>query len=177
MTRTSPLSYSDLPSASTFGGVPKSNPTEAEYNEGVYVGYRYFSTQKKPVAYPFGYGLSYSTFSLGGIKCNLQSDKLLHLSVDVKNTGLLSGEEVVQVYVSSPKKVINRPAIELKAFEKTTLLQPKEKQTLTFIIPIEDLAYYNESRSEWVIEKGEYTVKVGTSSENLPLTATFIIKE
>ena len=177
LTQTSPLSYSDLPSASTFGGVPKSNPTEAEYNEGVYVGYRYFSTQKKPVAYPFGYGLSYSTFSLGGIKCNLQADKVLHLSVDVKNTGLLSGKEVVQVYVSSPKKAIDRPAIELKAFEKTTLLQPKEKQTLNFIIPIEDLAYYDESCSEWVIEKGKYTVKVGTSSENLPLTATFIIKE
>lgn len=176
LTQTMALQYEDIPSASTFGGTPKDNPTDADYNEGIYVGYRHFATKKQSVAYPFGHGLSYTTFKMSSLKVNFKNPTL-QLSVKVRNTGKVAGKEVVQVYVSAPAKTTDKPAIELKAFEKTTLLQPKGKQQIEIEIPIDRLSSWDSTRSTWVVEAGTYTVRVGTSAENLLLTATFTIPQ
>ncbi|MCB0472494.1 MAG: glycoside hydrolase family 3 protein, partial [Flavobacteriaceae bacterium] len=132
------ISYEDVPSAKNFpgkelsditdvmpGGMPRGKPAEVVYEEGIYVGYRYFSTFGKAVSYPFGYGLSYTTFSYDNLKIDAGVfNKNITFSVEIKNTGPVAGKEVVQVYLSAPGKTMDKPAIELKGFAKTKLLQP-----------------------------------------------------
>ncbi len=173
--QTMALSYNDIPSATAFPGTPKRHPTESVYNEGIYVGYRYFSSFGKPVAYPFGYGLSYTQFEMKKLKAPTKFSKKLSLSVEVTNVGEVAGKEVVQVYLSAPAKSMDKPALELKAFVKTELLSPKQSQTLSFTLTPKSLASFDTARSAWVVEAGTYTVKVGNSVENILQTATFTV--
>ena len=173
--QTMALSYNDIPSATAFPGTPKRSPSESIYNEGIYVGYRYFSSFGKPVAYPFGYGLSYTQFEMKKLKAPTKFSKKLSLSVETTNVGKVTGKEVVQVYLSAPAKSMDKPALELKAFAKTELLSPKQSQTLSFTLTPESLASFDTARSAWVVEAGTYTVKVGNSVENILQTATFTV--
>lgn len=173
--QTMALSYNDIPSATAFPGTPKRSPSESVYNEGIYVGYRYFSSFGKPIAYPFGYGLSYTQFEMKKLKAPTKFSKKLNLSVEVTNVGEVAGKEVVQVYLSAPAKSMDKPALELKAFAKTELLNPKQSQTLSFTLTPESLASFDTARSAWVVEAGTYTVKVGNSVENILQTATFTV--
>lgn len=144
-----------------------------EYNEGVYVGYRYYTTKNVKVAYPFGYGLSYTTFEKSAPEANVNADGDITVKVSVKNAGKTAGKEVVEVYVSAPGKDMDKPARELKGFAKTRNLAPGEAQTVEITIPYESLASFNEKDSRWQVEGGEYKVMVAdNAADAAPLTAT-----
>lgn len=145
------------------------------YDEDIYVGYRFFDSFKKNVSYPFGYGLSYTTFSYNNVKAT-DNGSNVSVSVTVTNTGNRPGKEVAEVYVTAPKGAIEKPAQELKAFAKTRTLQPGESQTLTMNIDKADLASFNTKQSAWVTDKGTYTFKVGASSRDIKGTATLSIR-
>ena len=181
---TFPVAYTDVPSAATFPGkelVGKpalahgpfaGKPSEAVYDEGIYVGYRYFNTFGVKPAYEFGYGLSYTTFAYDQVI--LASTRNLHsINVTIKNTGRVPGREVVQVYISAPKGKLKKPESELKAFGKTKMLAPGESQMLSFPIKMSDWASYDPSCSCWIVEAGSYTVKVGASSLDAKTSARF----
>lgn len=179
-----PMAYSDVPSAKTFPGQelpgvapsgpnPFSNkPSEATYDEGIYVGYRYYDTFGVKPAYEFGYGLSYTNFSYGDVKVttNQPEDKVI-VTVPIKNTGKVPGREVVQLYVSAPKQKLTKPAIELRGFAKTKLLKPGESETVTLTLNRNDLASFDSARSSWIVEPGTYTIKIGASSSNIRTSA------
>lgn len=144
-----------------------------EYNEGVYVGYRYYTTKNVNVAYPFGYGLSYTTFEKSVPQANVNANGDITVKVSVKNAGKTAGKEVVEVYVSAPGKDMDKPARELKGFAKTRKLAPGEAQTVEITIPYESLASFNEKDSRWQVEGGEYKVMVAdNAADAAPLTAT-----
>lgn len=144
-----------------------------EYNEGVYVGYRYYTTKNVKVAYPFGYGLSYTTFEKSVSEAKVNTDGDITVKVSVKNAGKTAGKEVVEVYVSAPGKDMDKPARELKGFAKTRKLAPGEAQTVEITIPYESLASFNEKDSRWQVEGGEYKVMVAdNAADAAPLTAT-----
>ena len=147
------------------------------HDEDIYVGYRYFDTFKKDVAYPFGFGLSYTTFSLSKPVVKAKGKQAVEVSITVKNTGSVAGKEVAQVYVQAPKGRLEKPAQELKAFAKTRELQPGESQTLTMTIPVRDLASFDEAGSQWLTEAGTYTFRIGTSSRDIAATAQLKIAE
>ncbi len=146
------------------------------HEEDIYVGYRYFDTFQKNVAYPFGYGLSYTTFAYEKPKVSVQGD-VVNLEVTVKNTGSVSGKEVVQVYVSAPAGQLEKPAKELKAFAKTRELQPGESQTLTMQIQKRHLASFDEANSQWLADAGQYTFLIGSSSRDIKATAVAKLTE
>ena len=181
-----PVSYNDVPSKNDFP-VPdeiseemlteslkgfadvrtegeRKNFDVTTYNDGVYVGYRYYTTKNVPVSYPFGYGLSYTTFSYSGMKADKTENGDIRVTVTVKNTGKVSGKEVVQVYVSAPGKDMDKPARELKGFTKTRKLQPGESQTVSVSIPYESLASFNEEGSCWQVEEGTYQILVAKNA-------------
>ena len=187
---TIPVKYEDEYSSKNFPGVEfpekattgmlgmKAIPAEVRYEEGIYVGYRYFNTFNVKPAYPFGYGLSYTNFSYSNLK--LSSTRLngkITASITIQNTGKTAGKEVVQVYLTAPGKTMDKPAIELKAFAKTRLLAPGEKQTLQFVLTAADLASFDPARSAWVAEPGEYLVKAGASSLHILQTARFTLSK
>ena len=148
------------------------NVDYTNYEEDVYVGYRYFDSFEVPVAYPFGYGLSYTTFEYSDAKISQKND-IYDISVAVKNTGKYEGKEVVEVYISAPdSKAANKPAKELKAFAKTKLLKPGESQTLTLSITAPELASFDEAASAWVVAEGEYQFLIGASSQDIKATLT-----
>lgn len=138
----------------------------ALYEEGVYVGYRYFDTFNKDVAYPFGYGKSYTTFSYTLKNATINGDKC-KATVEVKNTGSVAGREAVQLYVSAPKGGLDKPKKELKAFGKTKTLAPGATETLTLSWNVMDMASFNEKASAWDLAKGDYTVMVAASSADV----------
>lgn len=171
---TFPVEFTDVPSSKGFPGTPAEMPTNVKYTEGIYVGYRYFEKNKVPVVYPFGYGLSYTTFSYNDIK--ISSDVFtneLTVTADITNSGKTAGREVVEMYVGAPADKMDKPVKELKGFVKTDLLQPGKKQTVTFTIAKRDLASFDESQSAWIAEKGLYTIYVGSSSADIKLNAAF----
>ncbi len=171
---TFPVDYPDAPSSKNFPGIPAEMPTEIVYEDGIYVGYRYFDAFGVKPAYEFGYGLSYTNFEYKSIKINKkQFSKKLTVTVDVVNTGKTAGKEVVQVYLSAPARNLDKPVQELRAFSKTKLLEPGEKQTLSFTLEARDLASFDTNASAWVAEAGNYTVKVGASSRDIRQTAQF----
>ena len=139
------------------------------HDEDIYVGYRYFDSFDREVAYPFGYGLSYTSFAYSKPVVKVIGDKV-NVSVIVKNIGSVSGKEVAQVYVSAPKGKIEKPAQELKAFAKTRELNPGEQQTLTMQIPVRMLASFDEKNSQWLTEGGEYCFRIGASSRDIRQT-------
>jgi len=148
------------------------NVDYTNYEEDIYVGYRYFDSFDVPVSYPFGYGLSYTTFEYSDAKITQKND-IYDISVAVKNTGKFEGKEVVEVYISAPdNKAANKPAKELKAFAKTKLLKPGESQTLTLSITAPELASFDEAASAWVVAEGEYQFLVGASSQDIKATLT-----
>jgi beta-glucosidase len=176
---TFPVKYEDVPSANNFPGTPVEKPTEVTYEEGIYVGYRYYNSFNVKPAYEFGYGLSYTTFSYSGLKLSSSTfrDKI-NATVTITNTGKVAGKEVVQLYISAPAKTLDKPSEELRAFAKTNLLQPGQSQTITFRLNARDLASYDTDKSSWIADGGTYTVKVGASSRDIKLTKEFrLIKD
>ena len=185
LTMTWPLAATDHPSTQNFPGlvdfysfqVMRSNGRKipnydyTNHDEDIYVGYRYFDTFQKEVSYPFGFGLSYTTFQYSQPKVKVNGD-FVAITVTVKNTGSVSGKEVAQVYVTAPKGQIEKPAQELKAFAKTRELQPGESQVLTMQIPVRMLASFDEQGSQWLTEAGDYLFKIGASSRDIRCTAT-----
>ena len=190
LTMTWPIAATDHPSTRNFpqdldmytyremqgwdSGIP--NESFTNHEEDIYVGYRYFDTFDKQVAYPFGFGLSYTTFEFSQPKVKVGCDKVT-VTVNVKNTGSVSGKEVAQVYVTAPKGTLEKPVHELKAFAKTRELQPGESQTLTMTIPQRDLASFDEAHSQWLAEAGTYTFRIGSSSRDIKVTAITKVSE
>lgn len=173
-----PLKYEDVPSARSFPGEPADNPINSFYKEGIYVGYRYYDTFKVPTAYEFGYGLSYTTFQYSDLQVSSPkfTDKL-QVKVTVKNTGTVAGMEIVQLYLAAPTAEMEKPAQELKAFAKTRLLKPGEAQQLTMELNSHDLASFWSGRSAWIADKGTYNVRIGASSKDIRLEASFDLNE
>jgi beta-glucosidase len=183
---TFPMRWEDVPSSANFPGKvlegPDPNATgfragqaraaEVTYDDSIWVGYRHYATKAVKPAYPFGYGLAYTTFELSGLKLGGTSfQKELTASVKVANTGKAPGREVVQLYLSAPGK--DKPALELRAFAKTRLLKPGESEVVSLKLVPRDLAWFDPATSSWVADAGTYTVKVGASSEDIRQTATF----
>ena len=191
LTMTWPIAAVDHPSTANFAkeydmytyknmeGWGKGNIPGVDFSnheEDIYVGYRYFDTFKKDVAYPFGFGLSYTTFEMGkpSVKAN---GKNIEESVTVKNTGKVAGKQVAQVYVTAPKGAYEKPAKELKAFGKTRELKPGESQTLKMTLEKRDLASFDEANSQWKVDAGNYLFQVGTDVESIKGTATLKVAE
>ncbi|MBR6900034.1 MAG: glycoside hydrolase family 3 C-terminal domain-containing protein [Bacteroidales bacterium] len=185
LTMTWPIAAADHPSTQNFPGnldyysykdmVGNGSPIPGHHytnhEEDIYVGYRFFDTFGRSVAYPFGYGLSYTTFEYGKATVN-QKGEQIEVSVTIKNTGNRPGKEVAQVYVAAPKGTLEKPAKELKAFGKTRELQPGESQTLRMTLQLRDLASFDESQSAWVVDAGTYTFMVGANVCDIKSTAT-----
>ena len=175
---TFPMVYDDVPSSKIFPGEPTDNPVNAYYNEGIYVGYRYYDAFKIQTAYEFGYGLSYTHFQYSAITLsNNTFNDSITVKLSVKNTGKSAGKEVVELYVSAPKTEIEKPEQELKAFAKTHLLKPGESQEITFTLNSRALASYWSSVSSWIADKGNYEVRVGSSSKDIHEKASFTVPE
>ncbi|MDD5951039.1 MAG: glycoside hydrolase family 3 C-terminal domain-containing protein [Bacteroidales bacterium] len=161
---------------STFMGTEKveKEPVETydwtNHKEGIYVGYRWFDKAGIEVSYPFGYGLSYTSFEYSNIK--LENDgKNICVSVDVKNSGAAVGKEVVEIYVSAPAATMDKPVQELKGYAKTAKLAAGESETVKVVIPIADLASFNEATSAWEVEAGNYKFNVGSSSRDIRVSS------
>ena len=158
------------------GRDPVANVDYTTYEEDIFVGYRYFDSFRKEVSYPFGYGLSYTTFEYDNPMIRETPDEVI-VSIDVINSGTIPGKEAVQLYVTAPQNPsLPKPAKELKAFDKTRKLKAGEKQTLTLKVAKSDLASYDNERSAWVVDPGRYDMLVAASSrdvrQTLPLTLT-----
>ena len=160
--------YEDYPSAATFSH-NNGNVQKEFYEEGIYVGYRYFDTFGIPVRYGFGYGLSYTTFSMNDCTVERAKNNVVKISICVKNTGDMAGKEVVQVYVSLPGGRLEKEAHRLTAYAKTELLQPGEEQTVILEIPAARLTSYDEENAAWILEKGFYGISIGNSLESAEL--------
>lgn len=174
LAQTFPKDYKDVPSSNSFPGIPADFPLDSNYNEGIFVGYRYYDTFKIPVAYPFGYGMSYSQFDFSNLKVqNDESSKTLQVSFTVTNSGNTEGKEVAQIYVSAPHQKMKKPIQELKAFAKTELLQSGKSQTFSVTIPYYDLSSFDSVTSSWKLETGNYELRVGNSSQNILIKQVF----
>ncbi|HWK02046.1 MAG TPA: glycoside hydrolase family 3 C-terminal domain-containing protein [Puia sp.] len=186
LTTTFPVDYNDVPSAKNFPGkdlpLPPGQtvnpltgrPAEVTYQEGIYVGYRYYDSFKINPAYEFGYGLSYTKFEIGDVEASSPVFKNgITVKVTVKNTGKVAGREVVQLYLSAPNQTLDKPEQELKGFAKTGLLAPGQSQLLVFKLNSADLASFYTSRSAWIADAGDYQVKIGTSSRDIAETVSF----
>lgn len=145
------------------------------YQEDIYVGYRYYESADKAVSYPFGYGLGYTTFIYSDAKILKKGNKYI-ATVSVKNNGGKAGKEIVELYVSAPEGILEKPALELKAFAKTKELRPGEVQTLELTFDNYDLASYDESLQAWVTEAGTYQARFGASVSDIRFTLPFKVK-
>jgi len=193
-----PVKYTDVPSAGNFPGIViedenakaaaessgssfsrmAGRKAEVVYEEDIYVGYRYYNTFGKEVAYEFGYGLSYTRFAYSNLKLSTDEfEDSIRVSVDVENAGSVAGREVVQIYLSAPAAKLEKPREELAAFAKTRLLEPGQSQTLTFELNARDLTSFDTASSSWLAEAGDYTVKAGASSKDIRQTASFRLGE
>ena len=190
-----PLSYNDVPSKNDFPNPDEISDDElmnslkgfteqhtegsrknfdiTTYNDGIYVGYRYYTTKNIPVSFPFGYGMSYTSFEYGKPNVEKDGNGNIKVSVNVRNNGKMAGKEVVQVYVSAPGKDMDKPARELKGFAKTKRLAVGESETVTINIPFESLASFNDQSNCWQVESGIYKVMVAKNAADLkPMTTT-----
>ena len=187
---TFPVNYQDVPSAKTFPGkeleIKKSvdqspmssfmrnNPAVVTYDDGIYVGYRYYETFKVKPSYEFGFGLSYTNFTYSNLK--LSSSKFagsITVTVDIKNSGTVAGKEITELYLSAPSVKLDKPSMELKGFAKTRLLKPGESQTLSFVIESRRLSSFDPVSSSWISEAGNYQVRIGASSKDIRQKASF----
>lgn len=167
----------EFPEKKTTGmmGMP-AIPAEVTYEEGIYVGYRYYNTFHVKPAYPFGYGLSYTDFKFSNLSLVSKTvDKTVTATLTVTNTGKVAGKEVVQLYVTAPSGKLDKPSEELKAFAKTGLLKPGQSETISFVLTPSDLASFNTATTSWVADAGTYTIKVGASSTDIRQTAGFVL--
>ena len=184
-----PVKYADVPSQNFPVNVPETGRNQSfehyskiyryydvpnidytDYDEDIYVGYRYYTTENVPVSYPFGFGLTYSKFSLSGLHIDRKSDEL-KVYVNVKNVGDFAAKQVVQVYVSAPQNINDRPSIELKGYCKTRELAPSESQEVVVTLPVGELAFWEGGENgRWTLPSGRWTIHVGTSSSDLPLS-------
>lgn len=186
---TFPVAYIDEPSSKNYPGkvtevisnkmlLADTDAAEVTYEEGIYVGYRYFNTFNVKPSYAFGYGLSYTTFIYDNLTLSSTTFKdNLKVNITVTNSGKVAGKEIVQLYLSAPTNQLNKPKSELKAFGKTKLLQPNESQTLTFYISTADLASFNPAKSAWIADAGRYTIKIGGSSLDIKNKAFFTLQK
>jgi beta-glucosidase len=189
---TFPMSYEDVPSSKTFpgkelqaekgadqgplSGFQRSRPAVVSYDDGIYVGYRYYETFKVKPAYEFGFGLSYTSYDYSNVKLSSTKFKnTIWATIDIKNTGKTAGREIAELYLTAPAKKLDKPSIELKGFAKTKLLQPGETQTLTFVLDGRSLSSFDPVSSSWVAEAGEYSVKIGASSKDIRQSASFTL--
>ena len=187
---TFPVDYNDVPSAKTFPGteIPQRKPAADSplssfmqikpaivfYEDGIYVGYRYYETFGIKTSYEFGYGLSYTSFEYSNLKLSsTRFSKSISASIEIKNTGRVAGREVAELYLSAPKGMQAKPSAELKGFAKTRLLNPGESQTMTFLIDGNSLTSFNSENSSWVADAGNYEVLVGASSGDIRQKAIF----
>ena len=178
---TFPINYMDAPSSKNFPYTwdmtqgrrgNRKNVDYTDYEEGIWVGYRYFQTNNKEVSYPFGYGLSYTTFTYSKPKVKADKDGFT-ATITVTNTGKVAGREVVELYVAAPTGGLEKPARELKAFAKTKLLAPGESETLTMKVSAYEMASFNEATSSWETAAGTYEVLFGASIADIRATASF----
>ena len=163
------LRYEDYPASDIFS-VNDGITHREEYREDIYVGYRYFDTFGLDVAYPFGYGLSYTTFDRQVLDVRIDWEQLV-LMVKVANTGRVPGQDVVQVYVSAASVRIPKPYQELKGFCKTACLEPGESEVVTIVVPVDSLASYSEEEACYLMEAGRYLVRVGADSRDTEVAA------
>jgi beta-glucosidase len=173
--QTFPLRLEDNPAYINYPG----ENGKVYYGEGLYVGYRYYDKKKVEVLFPFGYGLSYTTFGYGSLK--LSADEIgpsdhLSISVDITNSGKTAGKEVVQLYIHDVESKLHRPEKELKGFTKVEL-KPGETKTVSFKIGREALAYFDDLERMWVAEAGEFELRLGASSQDIRTTAKFTLTE
>jgi beta-glucosidase len=183
--------YEDVPSSENFpgkeladepvmgpGGFPIGVPSEVIYEEGIYVGYRYFSTFDVEPEYEFGYGLSYTDFDYSEFSLSSSDfEEQITVSVEVTNSGDVAGREVAQLYISAPEGDLDKPEMELKGFAKTALLEPGESEEIEFTITPRSLSSFNADKSAWIANAGTYEVRIGTSSEQIKVTDTFDVPQ
>ena len=150
------------------------NDLTVEYNERIFVGYRYYDMHPEEIVYPFGYGLSYTTFEYSNIEVS-EKDNSLEITFDIKNTGDIDGAEVAQVYVGDPVSTVKRPVKELKAFEKV-FLKAGERKSVALNVDIKDIGYYNVILKNWITEPGKYVIYVGSSSRDIRLKKSIILR-
>ena len=162
LTETWPVRYDDVPSAASF----PSDEKNAEYREGIYVGYRYFQTARVPVAFPFGFGLSYTSFSYSRLAATEHG-----ASFTITNTGSRAGAEVAQLYVAKPEHDVFRPEQELRGFARVELA-PGESRTVEIALDERAFSYFNVETGNWEVEGGTYELRVGSSSEDIRLVGT-----
>jgi beta-glucosidase len=180
LTMTWPLAATDHPSTKNYPGTMDFYTYQVtrgytgqvagydytNHEEDIYVGYRFFDSFDKNVAYPFGFGLSYTTFEYSKPAVKVNGDNIT-VNVTIKNTGKVAGKEIAQVYVAAPQGQLEKPNHELKGFAKTRELKPGESQTLTIQMAKRDLASFDEANSRWFVESGQYTFEIGASSRDI----------
>ncbi len=188
---TFPVNYMDVPSSSNFPGTVLEGPdpsapawmrgaraAEVVYEDSLNVGYRYYTTQGVETAYPFGFGLSYTTFEYEKAKLSTETfTESMQVTVPVKNTGHRPGKTVIQLYIHAPGKALPKPERELKAFAKTVLLKPGEGEMVILKLTAKDLASFDTAQSAWVVEAGEYTLSIGLNAEKMLQSAAFSVPE
>lgn len=190
---TFPVNYFDIPSSFNFphnyrggnsidlaalmgGNVsrrPVKDVTYTDYAEGIWVGYRYFQTAGKAVSYPFGYGLSYTTFAYSKPVVKVEKNGTVTATVTVTNTGSVAGKEIVELYVTAPDGGLVKPAYELKGFAKTKNLKPGASEIVTITIDPYTLASFNENSSAWETAAGSYTAHFGASAADIRCSMSF----
>jgi len=189
LTMTWPIAAADHPSTRNYPGQidlysyneMKANGRKisgydyTRHEEGIYVGYRHFDTRGCAVAYPFGYGLSYTSFEYSKPTVSQRGEQI-EVGITIRNTGRVAGKEVAQVYVTAPKGTLDKPAKELKAFGKTRELKPGESQTLKMTLQRRDLASFDEAQSAWVVDAGNYEFKIGANVSDIRATARLNVK-
>jgi len=160
-----------------YGNYPEKEG-EVHYEEGIFVGYRHFDKEKIEPLFPFGYGLSYTTFKYSDLKINknnIKEDETLKISLTIENTGKRAGAEIVQLYIQDVKSNVERPVKELKGFKKI-FLKPGEKMKISFELDKNDLSFYDIARKNWIAEKGKFKVLIGNSSKDIIITGEFNLK-
>jgi beta-glucosidase len=171
---TFPVRIEDTPTATEFPGLNQ----QARYGEGVFIGYRYYDKKNVTPLFPFGFGLSYTTFAYSELTFSASSIKdteSLNVELKVKNTGKVAGKEIVQLYIREDMPVVSRPDKELKAFTKVAL-EPGEEKTVRFTLNTRDFAYYNTTLHRWSVNPGRFDILVGGSSRNLPLRKHVLVE-
>lgn len=174
LAETWPLKLEDNPSYLNFPG----EGSKVKYQEEIFIGYRYYDKKKMEVQFPFGYGMSYTTFEYSNLKLDKKSmgeREVLHVSCKVKNTGGRYGKEIVQLYVSDRESTVRRPVRELKGFQKIGLM-PGEEKEITFQLDKRAFAYYEAKIHDWHVESGEYKIEAGSSSRDIRLSDTIKVQ-
>ena len=191
LTMTWPVDYFDVPSSANFPydffgnswredwkkwDPYKKNTGYTNYDEGIWVGYRFFNTKKVAISFPFGFGLSYTTFEYSDANIRQTKDTYT-VTVTITNTGKVAGKEVVELYVAAPANTMEKPSRELKAFAKTKELQPGESETVSMTFSNYDIASFSEGQNRWITETGTYHAEIGASVEDIRQSVAFKVRK